>query len=206
MRRVAVDFEEAGQAVDQVVDGGSEVGGVVAAAPLVEKQAVAFVFLQRRGVEDAENVVVNSNGFDFVGAFSGGPPVERVNVLQYGENFFFGQLLAQRPGQVAGREMRLAEQHEDDGVGMALADFCNLRSGVTVTGADFAQIFAWHAVETVDGLGMVAGSDEQMVKWRPIVSPVEVEANALPEFGLVDFSAPPFVENVLVAGKNGFDA
>ncbi len=106
---------------------------------------------------------------------------------------------------MSGSEMRFAEQHEDDGVGMALADFGNLGGGVTVAGADLAQIFARHAVETIDGFRVIARGDQQFVKWGPVVSPVEVEADALAEFALVDFAAPPFVENVLVAGEDGFD-
>jgi hypothetical protein len=106
---------------------------------------------------------------------------------------------------MAGREMRLAEQHENDGVGMALADFGDLGRSVTVAGADLAQVFARHAVQAVDGFGVIARGDEQFVKRSPVVAPVEVEADALAEFALVDFAAPPFVENVLVAGENGFD-
>ena len=52
---------------------------------------------------------------------------------------------------------------------------------------------------------MIARRDQQFVKRSPIVSPVEVEADALAEFALVDFAAPPFVEDVLVAGEDGFD-
>ncbi len=102
--------------------------------------------------------------------------------------------------------MGLTEQHEDDGVRMAFADFGDLGGGVTVAGADLAQIFARHAIESVDGFGVIARGDQQFVKWGPVVSPVEVEADALAEFAFVDFAAPPLVENVLVAGENGFDS
>src|ERR1035441_10590106 len=77
---------------------------------------------------------------------------------------------------------------------------------LAAAGADFAQVFARHAVESVDGLGVIARGDQQLVEWGPIVSPVEVEADALAELALVDFAAPPFVENVLVAGEDGFDS
>ena len=53
---------------------------------------------------------------------------------------------------------------------------------------------------------MVPRGDEQFVKRSPIVSPVEFEADALPQFRLVNFTAEPFVENVLVAGEDGFDS
>jgi hypothetical protein len=54
---------------------GAKSGPLIAAAPLVEKQAVAFVFFERRGVEDAEDVIVDTYGFDLVGALAGGAPV-----------------------------------------------------------------------------------------------------------------------------------
>ena len=89
---------------------------------------------------------------------------------------------------------------------MALADFGDLGGGMTVTRADLAQIFAGHAVETVDSFRVIARGDQQFVKRRPVVSPVEVEADALAEFTFVDIAAPPFVEDVLVAGEDGFDS
>ena len=87
---------------------------------------------------------------------------------------------------------------------MAAANFGNLVGGVAVTGSDFAQIFARHAIEPVDGGAAVAGGGEQLVKWGPVVSPVEFETDALAQFVFVNLAAEPFVENVLVAGKNGF--
>ena len=50
---------------------------------------------------------------------------------------------------------------------------------VPVTSSDFAQIFARHAIEAVDGGAVVAGGAEQFVKGGPVVSPVEFETNAL---------------------------
>ena len=52
---------------------------------------------------------------------------------------------------------------------------------------------------------MIARGDEQFVKRSPVVSPVEIEADALPKFGFVNFAAPPFVEDVLIAREDGFD-
>ena len=89
---------------------------------------------------------------------------------------------------------------------MALANLGKLGGGMTIAGTDFPQIFAGHAIEAVNALAMVACGDEQFVKWSPIVSPVKIEADALPQFVFINFAAPPFVENVLVAGENGFDA
>jgi len=77
---------------------------------------------------------------------------------------------------------------------------------VTVTRPDLTQIFAGHAVEAVDALAVIASGDQQLIKRSPIVSPVEIEANALPQFRFLNFAPPPLVENVLIAGKNGFDA
>src|SRR5580693_1735950 len=87
---------------------------------------------------------------------------------------------------------------------MTLADFGNLGGGMTVAGADLAQVFARHAIEAVNGIAVVAGRDQQFVERRPIVAPVKVEANALPQFAFVNFAAPPFLEDVLVAGKDCF--
>src|SRR5271165_899228 len=79
--RIAVDLEEAGQAVDQVIDGGCEVGAAIAAAPLIEKQAVAFIFLEWRGIEDAKEVVIDPHRFYVIGALASSAPVERIDVL-----------------------------------------------------------------------------------------------------------------------------
>ena len=102
--------------------------------------------------------------------------------------------------------MRLAEQHEDHGIGMALADFGDLCGGVTIAGSDFPQVFAGHTIKTVKTFAVVAGGDQQLVERSPVVSPIEVEADALAQFGLINFAAPPLLENVLVAGKDGLDS
>src|ERR1700687_3958550 len=103
------------------------------------------------------------------------------------------------------REVRLTEQYDDERVRMAAAEIGKLVGGVPVTSSDFAQIFARHAIEPVDGGAVVAGGGEQFVKWSPFVSPVEFETDALAQFVFINFAADPFVENVLVAGENGFD-
>ena len=64
------------------------------ASPAVEAEPVVLVFLQRRGIEDAENMfadvfanlVADFDGFDVVAGFSGGVPVEGVDVLQHREH------------------------------------------------------------------------------------------------------------------------
>src|ERR1700722_1012647 len=107
---------------------------------------------------------------------------------------------------MSGREMRLAEQDKDHGIGMALPNFRDLRGGMAVAGPNLAQIFTRHAVEAVKRFGMVAGRDQQFVERVPVVSPVEVEADALAKFLLVDFAPPPNVENVLIAREDRFHA
>jgi len=89
---------------------------------------------------------------------------------------------------------------------MLAAEFGNLVGGVAVPGSYLSQIFAGHAIEPVDGCAAVAGGGQQFEECRPVVSPVEIETNALTQFVLLNLAAEPFVENVLVAGKNGFDS
>ncbi len=87
---------------------------------------------------------------------------------------------------------------------MALPDFGQLVDGVTIARADLAQIFPRHAVQAVDGVGVLARRHQQFVERRPVVAPVEIEANALAQFFGVNLAPPPFVEDVLVAGEDGF--
>jgi len=121
VRRIAIDIEKLSQAGDEVVDGGREVGPAVTAAPLIEKQAVAFVFLERCGVKDAEYAIAYAYRLDLVGALAGSPPIEGVDVLQHRKHSRIGHFPAHCAWQVAGSEVRLPEQHEDHRTGMALA-------------------------------------------------------------------------------------
>src|SRR5208337_1883925 len=102
--------------------------------------------------------------------------------------------------------MRLAEQHNDQRAGMLAAKVGNLVGGMAVAGPDLAQIFAGNAIEPVDGCALVAGGGEQFVKCQPVVSPVKIEANALAQFMFINLASEPFVENVLIAGKNCFQS
>src|ERR1035441_5275448 len=170
----------------------------------VEVEAVVLVLFQRRGVEDAKNSFADFDGFDVVAGFSGGAPVEGVDVLQNGEHGFCGKPLPEQGGQVLGREMRLAEENQNERAGMAAAKFRNLVGGVPVARPDFTHIFARHAIEPVDRGAVVPGSRKQFVKWSPLVSPVEFKAYALAQLVLVNFAAQPFFENVLIAGENSF--
>ena len=89
---------------------------------------------------------------------------------------------------------------------MPAAHFGDFVGGVTVAGGNSAQILARHAVETIDRGGVVTCGGEEFAKRSPVVSPIEIEADALAQFGFVNLAARPFVEDVLVAGKNGLDS
>src|SRR5208337_2439146 len=114
--------------------------------------------------------------------------------------------LLEQGGQVLRREMGFAEKDQDQRVGMLAAEFGDLVGGVAVAGPYLAQIFAGHAIEPVDGCIAVAGGGEQFEKCRPVVSPVKIEANALAQFVFINLASEPLVENVLIAGKNGFQS
>jgi hypothetical protein len=42
------------------------------------------------------------------------------------------------------------------------------------------------------------------VERRPIIAPVEIEADALAQFAFIDLTAPPFFEDVLITGEDSF--
>src|SRR5580700_1660472 len=89
---------------------------------------------------------------------------------------------------------------------MMLANFGNFFGGVAVARSDFAQIFARHAIESVDGCAMIARGREQFVEWGPVVSPIKFEANTLAQFVFFNFAVVPLVQDVLVARENCFDS
>src|ERR1700688_3151171 len=86
---------------------------------------------------------------------------------------------------------------------MPSANFCDLGRGVAIPFSNFSQILPRHAIQPINGLAVIARRYQQFVERTPVITPVDVEADALPQFALVNFSPPPFVENALVAGKNG---
>ena len=202
VRRIAVDVEEAQQAVDQVVDGGREVGTfLLGASPAAEVKTIVLVFFQRRGIEYADHIIADAHRFHPFMPFARGAPVERIHVLQNGDDAVFRQLLSQDYGKMPGREMRLAKQHHDDCIGMALPDLGHFVGRMAIPRPDLAQIFPRHAVQSIDRLGVLARGHQQFVERRPVIAPVEVEANALPQLFRINLAPPPFVEDVLVAGK-----
>src|ERR1700758_5083035 len=87
---------------------------------------------------------------------------------------------------------------------MARAHFGNLLGSMAVARPNFAQVFPRHAVQSVNSGGLGARFFQQVVERVPVVSPIEIKANALPQFLLVDFSAPPLVQNELVTRKYRF--
>src|SRR5579859_7716573 len=89
---------------------------------------------------------------------------------------------------------------------MAFANFTNLCGCVPVARANFSQIFARHAIETVDRLSMIARRHKQFVKRSPIIAPIEIEANALAQVILINLAAPPLVKNMLIAREDCLDA
>src|SRR3981081_1801429 len=104
------------------------------------------------------------------------------------------------------RERRLSEQRNDERIRIMVPKLGNLVGGMAIAGSDLAQVFARHAIKAVDGGAAFAGGGEQFVKWSPVVSPVEFEPDALAKIAFVNFAAEPFVENMLVAGKNSLDS
>src|SRR5580692_10199165 len=64
---------------------------------------------------------------------------------------------------------------------MRATELGNFISGVAIASSDFAQVFARHAIESIGGCSTITCSGEQFVKWKPIISPVDVEADALAE-------------------------
>src|SRR5260370_35208841 len=133
MRRITVHLKKTGEAVDQVVDGGREVGSAVASAPLIQTKAVALILFERRRIENAEDVVIDADGLDLVGALASGPPVKGVHVLQHSKNFRAGQLLVQGARKVSGSEMERPKKYEDHGDRGAVANLGSL--GAAMTGA-----------------------------------------------------------------------
>src|SRR2546425_468422 len=103
-------------------------------------------------------------------------------------------------------EVGFTEQNKDHGIGMPLANLSDLGGSVPVTGTNLAQVFARHAVQTVNRLRVVAGRNQHFVERSPVVAPVDIEADALAQFALVNFATPPFIENVLITREDGFDS
>src|SRR5579863_2140750 len=104
------------------------------------------------------------------------------------------------------REMRLTKQHHDDRLRMPSPNLRDLVRGVAVASPDLAQVLSRHAIEAIDRLTMFASCHQQFIERCPGVTPVQIKTNALPELRFVNFTPPPFFDNVLVAGEDRFQA
>ena len=138
--------------------------------------------------------------------FPGSLPIECIHVLENSDLSLARHVFVKRTRKMSRSEMRFTKQNQNRGVGMRLTDFPNFVSSMPIPHADLTQVFTRHTIEPIDGFRMLARSDQQFVKWRPIIAPVEIETNALPQFCFTNFATPPFVKYVLVSGKNGFHA
>src|SRR5690348_6641487 len=96
-----------------------EVGSVFS-VPSLEAQPVTLVLFERRGIEDADRILVHTYRR---GAFPGRAPVKRVYVLQDGESTFRRQQALQHLRKVARREVRLAEQNYENRLRMLYPKF-----------------------------------------------------------------------------------
>ncbi len=71
-----------------------------------------------------------------------------------------------------------------------------------VAHADLAHVAPGQTVQAIHRRPISSCALQQLVKGSPVVLPVEVVANPLSQFLLVDFVAQPLVENVLIAGEH----
>ncbi len=202
-RAVLVDVEEAQQRVNEVVERRGEVGrGGALLAPALDAEAIALVFLQRRGAEDAEHGRGHPHGFHAVATLPGRVPVERVYVLQHGNDALTREPCGNFMRQMRGCEVRFAEQGDDACLGIPLPDLGEFGGGVAIARTDAAHVVAWHAIEAVDAGSVTPRRLQQLAPRRPIVAPIEIEADALAQLALINLAAHPRVQNALVAGEN----
>jgi hypothetical protein len=105
-----------------------------------------------------------------------------------------------------GREMRLTEQHQDDRLRMAFANFLNFVGSMPITRADAPEIFPRHAIQAVNGFAMVSAASQQLKNRFPIVTPLGIEPDSPAKLIRIDFTAPPLIQDALVASENRFQA
>src|SRR3984957_9600931 len=113
MRRIAVHLEKRGQAIDQVIKSWREIRVAIEMPPAIQEQAIAFILLQRRGIEHAQHIVADSYRFDLVAAFSRGAPVKRIHILQNSQQVRTGNFLSRRLRKMSRSEMGFSKQHDD---------------------------------------------------------------------------------------------
>ena len=203
VRRILIDAKETNQTLDEVIERGAQIGAaVVVAPPAFEIEAVVLIFFKRSGVERAEDAIADFDGLDALTGLTGSAPVKSVDILQNGQQRsarrvcsggLFVETLREASRQMLGSEMRFAEKHEEKRIRTRAANLGNLVGGMAVAGGDLPQIFARHAVQSVNRGLPVACGGEKFVEGGPIVSPIGIEANALAKFAFINFAALPFV-------------
>src|SRR5438045_4869332 len=100
--------------------------------------------------------------------FPGSLPIKCIHVLENGDRSLARHLFVEYTRKMSGSEMRFPEKHQNCGVRMRLTDFPNFVSSMPIPHADLTQVFTRHTIEPIDGFRMLARSDQQFVKWRPI--------------------------------------
>ena len=77
-----------------------------------------------------------------------------------------------------------------------------LVSRMPIARANLAQILTWHAVQPIDRRAALPRRQKNVKEGSPVVSPIQIKTNSLSKFTFVDLSVQPFVDDVLVPGKN----
>src|SRR5690349_3250986 len=89
---------------------------------------------------------------------------------------------------------------------MLLSNVANFRGSMTIARANLPEILARHTVQAINRLAVLAGTFQEREERLPVVTPIGVVANAVAQFGFLDLTAHPFIQDVLVAGKDRFHA
>jgi hypothetical protein len=103
-----------------------------------------------------------------------------------------------------GSEVRFAEQYKDRGFGMPLANLGDLGGGVAITRADFAQVFARHAVEAIDRLRHDRGPRPAIRKTTSSRSPSRDRSGCAGEVRPRQFRAATILRECAGRGRRWF--
>src|ERR1700733_8011421 len=101
-------------------------------------------------------------------------------------------------------KMRFSEEHQNQRVWMAISYLRNLVGRMAIASANLPQVLARHAVKPVNPGALLARGRKNVKEGSPVVSPIQVEANTLAKLALVDLSAQPLIDDMLISGKNRF--
>src|SRR5579864_6960280 len=99
-------------------------------------------------------------------------------------------------------QMRFAKQRQHAGFRMSPANLRDLRSGMAVTRADFPHIAAGLQINTIDGAAMFPGLAQKASERLPVIASFRVIAYPRAELIFTDFTAQPFVENILITAES----